>query len=478
MAHQMNPFHFVPLPLDGPRALPQDVLDEPRYEGCIEYSIEVKTPLHITGKTTRNGNHFDQKYFYENYGRKVIPGSSIRGMLAAFIEAVTGSDLRIFNRGDEEASGRRLYGKHYDPTKPKNCRHVGFLLAAPDHPLPEKTQTTAYNHRGHYKTRQLHECHDTLPPSFGMDKVADAVRFLFGYVNAQSEENRPAAGRLFFEDVIVPDDQNLLVTIQAWDLKGDPIMGGPNPRANTAWYFTTNSKPRLRNVPNPKKPTEPNNVWEVLADKVRGRKFYFHQEPARCHQEYKTWEKWVLTKDKTETAMVEYKVDTIAAGTKIQNGKIYFVDMPKSLLSLVAWAITLDPDMAHKLGGLKPFGFGSVKLEITEIRFRAANDSFSLQKQNPGLGTACRKDLRFDPAYQSLKRVLHWPSAEEMSHYLFTYPYFNQTKNATPEQKGFAQVANDLKPPCPENSKKITMFFDHYQQTAQNYSVVFGGMAH
>lgn len=471
----MNPFHFVPLPPNGPQALPPDIFSEPRYEGCIEYSIEVKTALHLTGKTTRNGNHFEKKCFYENYGQKVIPGSSVRGMLAAFIEAVTGSDLRIFNRGDQEVSGRRLYGKHYDEANAKNCRHVGFLLAAPNHRLPEKTQTDTYIHAGTSKTRQFHECHDTLPPSFGMDTVEDAARFLFGYVNARSEENRPSAGRLFFEDVIVLNGIHL-VTMPAWDLKQDAIMGGPNPRANTAWYFTPNSVPRLRNVPNPKNPKKPNRVWEVLADKVRGRKFYFHQDPSNCHKKYEEWKDWVLTKNKKETAMVEYHVEAIPAGATIQKGRIYFVDLPVSLLSLVAWAIALDNDMAHKLGGLKPFGFGSVKLQITGITFRAANDLFAVQQQNPGLGAARREDLLFGPAYQSLKRILHWPSPTEMSHYLFTYPPFNR-HGATKEEKGFAQVANDSTPPKPGNSNKKTMFFDDYQQNAGNYPVVSGGVA-
>lgn len=459
----MNPFHFVPLPPDGPQALPPDIFGEPRYEGCIEYSIEVKTALHITGKTTRNGNHFDKKYFYENYGQKVIPGSSVRGMLAAFIEAVTGSDLRIFNRGDEEASGRRLYGKHYDEANAKNCRHVGFLLAAPNHRLPEKTQTDTYIHAGTSKTRQFHECHDTLPPSFGMDTVEDAARFLFGYVNARSEENRPAAGRLFFEDILVPQNTTL-VPKPAWDLNSRAIMGGPNPRANTAWYFTPGT-PRHRPA---------YNVWEIIADKIRGRKFYFHQDPMRCYEAYRRWTEWVLMPRSNKTAMVEYNVQAIDSGQVIPNGRIYFVDMPYSLLSLVAWAIALDNDMAHKLGGLKPFGFGSVKLQITGLTFRPVGNPFASVQS--GLKGRVDGRLLYNAAYLKLQRILHWPSAVEMPQFLFSYPPF-RPNGTTSAEKGFAQLANEPMgcPPTPASSRKLTMFFDQYQQNAGNYPVVSGG---
>ena len=86
MAHYMNPFDFVPMPDGGPIAIPEDILNQPRLEGYIEYSIEVRTPLHITGKTTKSSSHYDRKWFFRQAGKRVIPGASVRGMVSAFID--------------------------------------------------------------------------------------------------------------------------------------------------------------------------------------------------------------------------------------------------------------------------------------------------------------------------------------------------------------------------------------------------------
>ena len=59
----MNPFEFVPLPQDGPKELPQNVIKTPRYEGYLIYSIKTLTPLHISGKQLNQGVILIQKVF-------------------------------------------------------------------------------------------------------------------------------------------------------------------------------------------------------------------------------------------------------------------------------------------------------------------------------------------------------------------------------------------------------------------------------
>jgi RAMP superfamily protein len=482
MHYYMNPFEFVPLPVNGPREMPTTLsCGTPRLEGCLTYSLKTLTPLHITGKTTQKDNCFERKSFYENYGKKVIPGSSLRGMIASFIEALTGSDIGAFTRGDEKSK----YGKHYDENNAQKCRHVGFLMASADDPIETKNKLNKYHHRGQEKTRCCYERNETLPPRFGRHVVDDTARFLFGYVDQDNEENKNAsAGRLIFEDLIIPDDVKL-VDQPAWDLNSNAVFGSPNPRANTAWYFTPGES-RVRRT------NSGFRVWEVLADKVRGRKFYFHQHPKICHEEYRKWQrKWL-------SDLTEYNVEAIEPGAAITNGRIYFRNLPETMLTLLAYSLMLpEMNMAHKLGALKPFGFGSVRIEIDELFYRdMANPLRQIESQ--GLKGKLVGSLIDQVSYRFLKKIMHFPDDEEKKDYLFTYPPFNP-RGKTSEEKGFAVVerAYDRHPapgnvnrsdcavkqtatsppghPIPGKSSKTTLFFDHYQTKAKNFEKVMGG---
>lgn len=482
--HYMNPFEFVPLPVNGPREIATIVAHgTPRLEGYLTYSLTTLTPLHITGKTTKENNHFEKKRFYENYGKKVIPGSSLRGMIASFVEAITGSDLGAFTRGDEKSnSNKSPYGKHYDKNNAQKCRHVGFLMASADDPTETKNKLETYHHKGQKKTRCRYERNETLPPRFGRHVVNDTARFLFGYVDQENEKAK--AGRLIFEDLIIPDDIKL-VDQPAWDLKSDAVFGSPNPRANTAWYFTPGES-RVR------KTDSGFRVWEVLADKVRGRKFYFHQRHEACHEEYLKWQrKWL-------SDLTKYNVEALEPGTTITNGRIYFTDLPETMLTLLAYSLMLpEMNMAHKLGALKPFGFGSVRIEVDELFYRdMANPLNPIESQ--GLKGKLVGSLIDQVSYRFLKKIMHFPEDGEEKDYLFIYPPFNP-KGHTAEEKGFAVVERvydrHLAPgnvnrsncsgkqtgtsppghPIPGKSKKTTLFFDHYQINAKNFEKVMGG---
>ncbi|RJQ59470.1 MAG: hypothetical protein C4530_09205 [Desulfobacteraceae bacterium] len=476
MPHYMNPFDFVPLPLQGPWGIPGEVLQDRRLEGYLTYSLKTLTPVHITGKTTksRSGNFFAVKSFYENYAKKVIPGSSIRGMIASFIEAVTGSDFGALTRGNEK---NMPYGK---------CegRHVGFLMASPDDPVEDRLKTIEYSYHGQRKRRCLFERNKTLPPGFGRRVIEDAARFLFGYVKEGDGENQGArGGRLMFEDLVIPDTAKF-VPRNAWDLDGEAVMGSPNPRANTAWYFTPGEY-RVR------KTQEGHRVWEVLADKVRGRKFYFHHYPHTCHENYRAWGNWM-------PGLREYEVESLDANLEIQKGRIYFTDLPESLLLLLVFALDLSPDMGHKLGALKAFGFGSIRIETQDFLYRETTQPFAPLKSRSLEGTIPGE--LFDPtAFNFLKKILHFPAKKEESDYVFIYPPYNQQRNANNETRGFAvvervedsriphgnvdrsncaQVSGSYGPaghPEPGKSKKITLFFDSYQKSAVNFQKVMGG---
>ncbi len=463
--HFMNPFEFVPLPEKGPKELPQEAYDGPRLEGYLSYYIRVLTPLHITGRTSALGKTFDRKEFYENYGNKVIPGASVRGMLSAFIEALTGSDLRVFTRGYEAGkSGIPAYGKHFD----SRCRHTGFLMAAADD-KDEKTaaarnQQISYRHNDQQKTRKIHERTTTLPNGFGRHLKTDAARFLFGFVDENSEEQSAKAGRVIFEDILI-SPKIRMQDCKAWDLEGDAIMGGPNPRANTGWYFTPGES-RIRQSRGIKS-------WEVLADKVRGRKFYFHQEPGTCHEQYRKWCQWMKLR--------EYKVETVVPGTEILNARIYFSDLPEPMLNLLVFSLMLESGMAHKLGALKPFGFGSVQLIPDGLLCRDMAAPLENLREPEQLRFAVNDSLFDEQARRFLEKIMYVPKPEEKKDWIFVYPRFRPGRNVSPEEKGFAAVPK-VKPGTegktrvfPKEIEKITLFFDYYQTKAVNFRQVMGG---
>jgi len=479
--YYMNPFEFVPLPVNGPREIPAIVASgTPRLEGYLTYSLKTLTPLHITGKTSKENNHFEKKSFYENYGTKVIPGSSLRGMIASFVEAFTGSDLAVFTRGDEKSK----YGKRYDENNAQKCRHVGFLMASADDPIEAKSEPDEYSYRGQTKKRCRYERNETLPPRFGRHAVDDAARFLFGYVEENGENEKASAGRLIFEDLVVSEHIEM-INPSAWDLKSDAVFGSPNPRANTAWYFTPGES-RVR------KTDRGFRVWEILADKVRGRKFYFHQCHEACHEEYRKWKgKWLFD-------LTEYNVEAVEPGTTITNGRIYFTDLPETMLTLLVYSLMLpEMNMAHKLGALKPFGFGSVRIEVDGLFYRdMANPLKPIESQ--GLKGKLVGSLIDQVSYRFLKKIMHFPEHGEEKDYLFIYPPFNP-KGHTAEEKGFAVVervydrhlasgnvnrsncsgkqtrTSPPGQPIPGKSKKTTLFFDHYQINAKNFEKVMGG---
>lgn len=526
MPHRMNPFDFVPLPQGGPRALSNEIIKETRYEGYIEYSIKVLTPLHITGMTEKDGDHFKVKHFNESYGKKVIPGSSIRGMLAAYIEAVTGSDLRSFTRG-KEGKERRESGKWYEEdgsgrVAAEKCRHVGFLMAAgndPNYRGLDHAKDPARSWRGEaHKSKEFHERRATLPDNFAMNKFdheerdddpeknpvknpdknpcVDLAGFLFGYVPQEDEKDEkkkknnkkdkppsiPArSGRLIFEDVTIPGE-TAFVNENAWDIKGDASFGMPNPRASTAWYFTPGSN-RMRTVSLSNGMSF--SVWEVLADKARGRKFYYHQHPEACRKEYKAvndeMQRALMAlpenkrKNRKLPQLVAYDVEAVAPESVITGGRIDFRDLPKSLLLFLLYALDLNQDldtlprMAHKLGGLKPFGFGSVALTINKIVHRPSKGlPGPLNSEDPEGDIP--KDIWHPEAFRCLQKIMHFPQGDESRDFVFVYPPFNPL-GSNPEAKGFAMVEradSGGKGPTPGNSQKLTMFFDHYQKSADN----------
>lgn len=508
--HYMNPFDFVPLP-DKPLAIPDSILSEPHYEGVLSYTMEVLQPLHIGGAIEKKGHAVSKRHFFRSAQGPVIPGASIRGMLLSAIEAITGSDVyKRYTRGDEGFTvtnpTEAKYAKRYDASNPNNCRHVGWLAMAEDDPFQKDMSEEA---------KRAFERRRTLPNGFGLGKVMDVATYLFGRVTeakvkskdsesgSQTEDTCSQRGRLCFEDIIVPPDL-LSWDFKALDLNSDSSFGAPNPRANSAWYFT-HSHFRRRHAFNRNNPARPHIVWEALADKLRGRKFYFHHDAARCIEYYKN--EWAPPME-GRLPLVQHAIEAVTPSVgrnKPLTGQILFRDMPFSLVQLLHNTVSLPEQFAYKLGGLKPMGFGSIMLYSTGLCWRRQDAPLSSIKPLTDAEWTNFKEnvawqrLYYDPAFEIFKKIHRHPEDWSNKNWQFYYPPYRQVpRNGQPYRdflkqkfeenpclKGFAQppqvnaagrnkvgtreIVTDL---GPEHFDKLTMFFDHYQKTAANYTAV------
>ena len=182
--------------------------------------------------------------------------------------------------------------------------------------------------------------------------------------------------------------------------------------------------------------------------------------------------------------LIEYDVECLPQGADLPAGRIYFADMPEPMLRLLTYALCFrreDADMRHKLGALKPYGYGSIEIAIDGrkcLRRDMANPFADLASWTP----ASARTIFDSRAWRYLKRIMHYPTTAEQRDYIFVYPHYRQEERGGPrlnaEQKGFAQAAeprDTANPLTPANCRKIPMFFDHYQQNAINFQAVMGG---
>jgi hypothetical protein len=90
------PYNFIPY---DPRAI-VDALDPPQtplYSGTLTCSLKALTPLLVCGPQDRENDR--NRRFLEVNGKKVIPGTSLKGMLRSLIEALSFSALDPMNKG-------------------------------------------------------------------------------------------------------------------------------------------------------------------------------------------------------------------------------------------------------------------------------------------------------------------------------------------------------------------------------------------
>jgi len=126
--HNPVPFHFVPFSSETPLIRTPDDWEKlgDLLTGCIKFSIEALTGVHIVGKQTRKrveGNiGIGESSFYRSANEPVIPGSSLKGMFRSFLEAFTNSWVSQATEEHPRVRGRRrvpffAYGSRKEKSK-------------------------------------------------------------------------------------------------------------------------------------------------------------------------------------------------------------------------------------------------------------------------------------------------------------------------------------------------------------------------
>lgn len=505
--HYPNPYDFIPF-MNKPCLYTRDELENnhEKYEGYFEVSIKALTPVHIVGeqdfkdwiKTIKRPDKKDKQklileiqksHFYRENEIPLIPGSSIRGMLRTYIEALTNGWVGQFTPSYKED---------------KHTRYRGFSL------FDENPDYSRQPRRNHLKNVIQP---DYQPKVSGPSKnwKMDIATYLFGAVfeppkkkkgekNGKKEKAHTIRGRVSVEDAVIhsSDDQNNLGVYELPDVKAEAYFGSPNISASSWWYFNP-GKIEDRIVQRGQR-----TVVEFRGSQLRGRKFYFHHYPENCREEYIRRQNYLNKIDQRgkdqRSDIYTYNAESLKKDKSSDKFRIYFENIPASLIYFLARSICPSDNIKHKLGFAKPFGFGSVDFTIHKLSYRKYRDSFPavfnvIENVDPEDIVSAIDDLdastfnrnmythKFN--YEMLKRVLDISKIKEA---MYLYPpyfrkYFQQPikwatydedfKEATKrgEKKNFASWlhSNDSNRTGERLECKKTVSFKLYQIRSPNY---------
>ena len=387
--HNPAPFDFVPfskyMPLLKETEEWEAVNNDNIFTGYIDYKLSILTPLHIVGSQEKTRDEeVLQSCFMKRYEKPVIPGSSIKGMMRGFLEALTNS--WVSQATDE-------YKQVFEERA-----HAFNALSGNNPAIPERF-------------------HPAIK-----DKKIDLASFLFGMVLEGGQDDNAYPSRIIFEDIVLDEKDLDKDGVKLPDVPGKALMGGPKPRINNWWYF----QPEAIKL----KTFKHFQNTDFMGQTLWGRKFYYHQKPGHVFDWYNNpanWPHQTQSGSMVKNNFRSYPVETLKVGSAY-SARIYFNNMPVILLSL--FKLAMDPEgMAHKLGYGQAFGLGSVSLNIDRMVF--VNDKgFDTEENEVNIDA---KDL-YHPWYHQyvdedavkwLKRILYYDeSFVSNKDNVFTSPLF------------------------------------------------------
>jgi hypothetical protein len=493
--HNPNPFDFVPF-LEGEEHQP--TLKTPDewtqqygtlYTGYLTVQIQALTPVHIVGDQEAQRRSYLQKgreranykiltsSFYERNGTALIPASTIRGCLRAFLEAACNcwaSQLTPYYE-------KTYYG-----------RHIGFSVLDVKHPETQKADRKKIDAN----------LGSAVPPQFyptpSGNNAIDLASYLFGCVlpKSEQEESGPGfKGRVIFEDApietgLAEGDHDYRYGVP--DIDDSAFMGGGKPSASSWWYMQPYGI-RMRRIKG--RP----DTCEFIGKGFRGRKFYYHQQPKPCVDWYFDQSHWPVRSDHP---LYRIPMQCLQSGKRTQTFRIYFEELPEQLLNLLLFVLFPGNHIRHKLGYGKAYGYGSIAFEFVQAidnqpAWKIRGNRLSLAERyaqfQQTLATphelfqACGETLH-RLSLEKLAQILWY---EEQSPLIFTYPPFGRggfqpgvlaaKLRELVDQKTYTQFqaeqlvtltrvdAKALAEKLIERNLRPALHFDVYQEHAEGY---------
>ena len=490
--HNPNPFDFVFFSGTEPTptlfSLAEIEQGQDLYSGYLEVELKALTPLHIVGTQIPAipGHKISKSLFYKEDNGYCIPGSSIRGMLRAFIETLTNGCV---SQAQENPDDMPAYPKDYGKNNPKG-RHIGF----------DSFKVTENTHGDGSKSN----IGPAIPPVYRLDrkKGMDIATYLMGAIISE-EKSLSRRHKIRIEDAVFPE--NFLCDCKMIDIydkekvhdqnEVSPFMGGAHPSASNWWYMVPKEiRQRLAGGIH--------HVIEMIGEGFWGRKFYFHQDPNVCSDFYlnpkKDSQKW---QSDHRRPIYEFTASCLDKEKPV-NFRIDVERLPKPILDLLCICLMPGANIRHKLGYGKQYGYGSVEFTINRMKMRNEKAPLDLNKEEDweyhdyprpewkdrDQVTIRTRSVIDEEALTSLARILGWADVIDKpdKNILCTYPPNSRGYFQTPirfkedymplglgmtfpivlSEADALKVAKDLW------DKKRTIHFLLYQARAKEYNTV------
>jgi CRISPR/Cas system CSM-associated protein Csm3 (group 7 of RAMP superfamily) len=354
-----NPYNFVPAlpreqvtgPLGDARPAGHGRYQPDLWSGRIAVRLTTETPLLLVDASLQLEKEKDHKTYGMRKnadGRPYLPPTSLRGMLRAAFEAVTNSRMGVFEAHDKKLELRK-------PTTAGNSRTV----------------------RGQFDNAPVHLLGEGLQPARNLAELSPADR-VFGWVKGNGNEKKGSAykGQLRIGATKCLTDD----AIENLGATGVPlaILGQPKP-AQAGFYCAADRQGA------PLSERTPKAGGYKPGHGLRGRKVYIHHrltvddpkaplgtlrywdagQSAEAPLErkkitiYREWRRVGNVGDGQNRSICEWIKPQTAFRFDIQVSNLSDVE-----LGALLWLLQLPGNHFFRLGGGKPLGFGSVRLEI------------------------------------------------------------------------------------------------------------------
>lgn len=336
-----KPYRFVPFADSPPSrqiAVGHHVLRRDLYTGKMHLRIEALAPVHVgagDGAIVAGLSGNPVKAFFRIGDKLVIPGSSLRGVVRSIAEAITHS-----------------------------CGPA----------VPDAKRQSSGDRRGHQRTLE-----EALPPNLrtkclaqGNDR-ADSLLLcptcrLFGTVN----RNRHYRGQVRFGDFVMTTGQRvdqLIPRLQSPFRNyptndGERFIGG-----NERLYYCRLYQMQPRTTCTPElcevcaKEEYFNQLDRISADEARTRPVRFRGRKFYCHG------RTVRPSVDLQGNRVGVWVECAAPGSTFE-GDLWFENLTRDDLQVLAFSLGLGGVLQLKLGYGKPVFLGSVQIELVTVNLR------------------------------------------------------------------------------------------------------------